>query len=687
LPSLFAYDVEVSGMDFPTVGGRLAYRLRAALGGHWVWSGGHLVTDTLRDRVEIMKVVESLWTSQPDAFRGLRDVKAVTGWGPSSKACGDFVANGLLGGLEKEIRSLLSQNQVDLGSVKVSRVHEVRGWVVQNAAAISISVRSRMELTDDLRAFMARTKGSKDTVGLWVADKSSSMKGEVVAIAGALRSHRRRLLALNPRDEVRDVIESAPEDEDVVTVLSGRTEYDYPAGALRVIVRTHDLRRFGVDPKRALRILKIEPRVRFRLVEAIAKVAQNRGWIGDAYRTDSSPGAFLSAEDVGFDTHLRFGGGQVASPEERGFLGNLRRYGTYRQIPGLSASSPLRIGVINATGTSAHQYMTKLQNAGGSIGLALELTKETELSDLSRAGLEKGLESLSGKGVQLVLALFPDESETEDDEWGAYYDLKSLTVGRGIPSQVVYRTTMEKDYSVGNVLLGILGKTGNIPFVLGSPLSYADVVVGIDIAREKKKRLAGSLSATAIARIYFSDGQFVRYVIHDAPLEGETIPDNVLQALFPINEFAGKRVVVHRDGYFRGQEKSALHQWAKRASATFHLVEVIKSGTPRIYAHRNGEIAQPPKGTVFQLSDTEAFLVSSLPPFADATPQPLHLRTDGSLSIRRAVHSVLAMTLLHYGSLRAPRLPVTIHYSDRIAYLAIRGIKPKEMEGSIPYWL
>jgi len=30
---------------------------------------------------------------------------------------------------------------------------------------------------------------------------------------------------------------------------------------------------------------------------------------------------------------------------------------------------------------------------------------------------------------------------------------------------------------------------------------------------------------------------------------------------------------------------------------------------------------------------------------------------------------------------------VTIHYSDKIAYLALKGIKPKELEGKIPYWL
>jgi hypothetical protein len=36
---------------------------------------------------------------------------------------------------------------------------------------------------------------------------------------------------------------------------------------------------------------------------------------------------------------------------------------------------------------------------------------------------------------------------------------------------------------------------------------------------------------------------------------------------------------------------------------------------------------------------------------------------------------------------RLPRLPVTIHHSDEIAYLAPRGFKPKNVEGLLPYWL
>ena len=184
-----------------------------------------------------------------------------------------------------------------------------------------------------------------------------------------------------------------------------------------------------------------------------------------------------------------------------------------------------------------------------------------------------------------------------------------------------------------------------------------------------------------------SDGEFLRYIIHDAPIEGETIPEGILQSMFPMSEFEGKRVVVHRDGPFRGEEKPGLTDWALKIGAEFYLVEVIKSGTPRLYARYANTFEQPPKASAFRLNDTEAFLVSTQLHVNNATVRPLHIRTERSLSIEQAIHSVLSLTILHYGSLKPPRLPVDIHYSDRIAGLALRGIKPKDLEGTIPYWL
>src|SRR5258708_236340 len=129
---------------------------------------------------------------------------------------------------------------------------------------------------------------------------------------------------------------------------------------------------------------------------------------------------------------------------------------------------------------------------------------------------------------------------------------------------------MQNSFALGNIALGMLSKLGNIPYVLATPLPYADIVVGIDIARRRKTRLSGSLNATAVARIYQNTGEFLQYVIHDAQLEGETIPSDVLHTLFPPAIFAGKRVVIHRDGLFRGDEKQSLKNWATQLKAQFH---------------------------------------------------------------------------------------------------------------------
>jgi argonaute-like protein implicated in RNA metabolism and viral defense len=125
----------------------------------------------------------------------------------------------------------------------------------------------------------------------------------------------------------------------------------------------------------------------------------------------------------------------------------------------------------------------------------------------------------------------------EEEERSAYHHFKSLTIGNDLAGQVVHQSTLDNTYALDNIVLGVLGKTGNIPFILAEPLEYADLVVGIDIARRRKERLAGSINATAIARIYFGNGEFLRYVIHDSPLEGGTVPEHVLQSLFPVREF------------------------------------------------------------------------------------------------------------------------------------------------------
>jgi len=686
MPTLYAYALDIHGGDRNKVGGKLSYRFRKQFPGHWVWTCSRIVTDSPQEEGRINDLLKQLWQEHGDIYGALRAVRQDNGWHPLPQAQADFIAYGLLDDLLFDIKTILDKHKKDLEAAYVERVFEKRGWVIQGEPAVSISMRSRLVYKQTLDEY-AKTLGNvNDLKGLWVADRNKDLKGEIIDVGGSAKGQRERLLLLTQDPVTKEAIEQADDESPTVSVQVGRSSYEYVLNALRIIVRNHDFKKFRINSKQALNTLRIEPSIRASIVNEISQLAIDRRILLEPYNSNTHPNRFLSPDDVGFVPSLLLGGGNKV-PLDRSLWYKLLDNGIYKPSA-IFNNRPIQVAILNALGSvSISDFCSSLKQNLNQIGFEINFVLEEKASDSSREELERAISVIQGISFDIILAFFPDECSEEDEEYGTYYHFKSLTVGQGIASQLVYKSTLSNKYALGNIILGVLGKTGNIPFILSEPLSYADLVVGIDIARERKKRLPGSMNATAIARIYFSDGEFLRYVIHDSPLEGETIPDNVLKSLFPASEFQGKKVVVQRDGYFRGDEKQALKNWAQKIGAKFYLVEVIKTGTPRIYAKSGGRTHQPIKGIAFKLSDNEAFLVSTLPPFQNATPQPLHIRTEKPFTIEQAIHSILSLTLLHYGSLRPPRLPVTIHYSDRISYLALRGIKPKNLEGTMPFWL
>lgn len=683
LPELYAYRLQGRSEALAAVGGRVAYRLKRMLSGHWVWSDHHVVTDRPAIAGDVQDVLQELWRDEPEDFREIEAIEPASGWVLTPQAQADFAARGLLGDLQSQMAQELTSKGVVIGRVMVERLFAIRGWVVGGKPAVSISISSHLIFREALKVVAERS--ADDLVGLWVCDRiSTSMKGEITEIIGPLRQHRGRLLAVTKREEMVRLIQAAGDFELVVKVRSGHY-YDYVASALNIILRMEDLERFGIPARRAVDELRLAPQKRRDMLRPLVRMALNRQIIDNAFTSKSCPNLFLNARDIGFEPQLRFGSGVVHPYPSSGLLPLVQQYGLYRRRDCFENTS-IRIGVLNAATIPLQGLLSALRNELGKLRLNIEFLPEERVSTRGRDEFERTVQRCEQHAPDILLCVLPDET-TEEKEWSLYYSLKSIMVARGLASQFVFRRTVDNSYAVGNIVLGIIGKTGNIPFVLGERLPYADIVVGIDIARERKRRLSGSMNATAIARVYFSDGDFLRYVICDAPLEGETIPEQILQSFCPVQEFGGKRVVFHRDGLFRGNEKLVLTDWGNKIGATFHLVEILKSGTPRLYTHQGKEVLQPKKGTTLKLSDQEAFLISTLPPFQNATPQPLRILTEPPFSIEEGLHSVLSLTLLHYGSLRPPRLPITIHYSDKIAHLALRGIKPKDLEGNLPYWL
>lgn len=709
LPSLTAYILIVRNGDHTTVGGKFSYRCRKNFPGHWVWTEHEhrLLTDQLQTEQALQALIETLWGEEAETFQTLRTIQQDSFWKPTAQGLADFVARGLVLDRQAAINDALKSYTKRLGNIQIERAVDIRGWVVEGKPAISVSITSHLLSKQDLKSYTAQLlKQGESTdalVGIMVQEKYLKMKGEVTGIAGPLREHRAVLLKIAKEASSRELLQRAPDDELVVqvSVVKQRRPYDVIMSALDIIVRTIDYTRFEINGSEALKVLRLSPFQRSSIIRRIiAAINTPQPLVQRPYTSTTHTQSFLRAADVQFEPLVRIGKGiSVASSK---LLPQLYTHGIYERLERFISPGGLKVGVVCHTSLATEawkRFIPELSETLGKLSVSYQSIDPIRVPETTRIVLEKVIRWYrEEQKADLILGIFPDEVKHASHDiatWGVYQHFKSLTVGLGMPSQIVQRSTMQRviddpqkaGHILGNIVLGILSKVGNIPYILAKPLPYADIVVGIDIARRAKTRLVGSINATALARIYQNTGAFLQYAIYDAPLEGETIPEHVLHALFPPHIFEGKSILIHRDGIFRGNEKQALKAWAQALHAEIALVEILKTGTPRLYGNGTNGVQIPRKGDALKLSTTEAFLVSTPPPFENATPLPLHIRTEPPFPIENAIHSVLTLTLLHYGSLRQPRLPVTLHYSDEIASLALDGIKPKDLEGTLPFWL
>jgi argonaute-like protein implicated in RNA metabolism and viral defense len=210
------------------------------------------------------------------------------------------------------------------------------------------------------------------------------------------------------------------------------------------------------------------------------------------------------------------------------------------------------------------------------------------------------------------------------------------------------------------------------------------------VARKPKKNLQGSMNFCACVRLYGQKGEFIRYQLADTLTEGEEIPARILRDFLPQANLKNKKILIYRDGSFRGEEIKHLIDWGRAINAQFILVECSKSRNPRLYNLEEKLLKEPTRGLALRISSQEAILVTTQVPERVGVPQTLRLkiRKEGLLvSIEEVINVTLKLTLLHHGSLKDPRLPIPLFGSDRIAYRRLQGIYPGELEGDKQYWL
>jgi hypothetical protein len=682
LPKLSAYRLLADLPDLAPIGATLAQSMTTAFGGVWLWADNRLLTSAQPNPAKLLMTFDSLKAPKTSPLHKVKGLEEDYQWQPSAAIVAEFCAWGLLETLRPRIDQALAATAMRVRSARIERDHRAYPWVVDGQPAISFSIRSRLVFDPDLPTYAGLFADPAQMIGTKVIDQQSRAQGTITGISGAIADFRAELLALTQRDWMRDLLKNAPKDELVVNVtMSSNRAYDYPASALRVPIALDDPRRHLVKSHRAPVELPQKPQARAQMVKVVADLVKAERFIGDAYSTRTKPDLFSIQDNP---VEIVYGGNRTRAYDPQQLYSDFRTFGAYWWRERFQ-TEPLRIGLLNTFAAPTEDFIEAMKRAvERDFQFRLEVVRERKVRVISQSNLESAVRVLAKEPIDLVLAFFQDPTDQRDEDDADDDFIKAQTVGRGLPCLIVHESTFNDPNAMPGILMGILARAGNVPYLLDQPLPYADYVVGLDLIHERKR---DGLYQTGIARVYRNDGALLYFSIATAPLQPDVgIPPEVLAYLLPEDYFREQRAVLHCNGRLDRAAMWALGGWEDQIGAAFYPVEIVQEGVPYLYALAGGKIAGSPAGTVFRLDTCDAFIVTTNAA-EQVMPQPLHLHTSPPLTIEQGIDSVMRFTRLHYGAPHPPPLPVTVHNAEYIQQSIARGVMPDTTYGDLPFWL
>ena len=124
----------------------------------------------------------------------------------------------------------------------------------------------------------------------------------------------------------------------------------------------------------------------------------------------------------------------------------------FRRSPTIPQGTKLRIGVLNLIGgkQDVQDYLRDISQQLFSIGFPVEFTGAQRPSPSSRREMEVAIGTLQEKSPHIVLTFLPGTPAEEDSD--LYLLLKTVMVGVGIASQVIYERTLGDKYAASNII-------------------------------------------------------------------------------------------------------------------------------------------------------------------------------------------------------------------------------------------
>ncbi len=279
------------------------------------------------------------------------------------------------------------------------------------------------------------------------------------------------------------------------------------------------------------------------------------------------------------------------------------------------------------------------------------------------------------EGIDIVIALIPDGI----DEDGPYNPFKTIWAKANIPSQMISVKTAElfargkaegnkSKYYLHNIVLGILGKTGGIPWIVKDMPGNVDCFVGLDVAT-----VAKGIHYPACSVVFDKYGRLLGFYKPTTPQQGEKITTRILQDIFDQVIFSyedrfgesPKNVVIHRDGFSNENDEWYKNYFGAKG-IEYSIIEVRKNISSKLMLIQDDDIQNPEMGYCVY-NNNKGYLVTTNITNKKGSPNPILIEKKcGDVSMENILKQVLYLSQLHVGSTHKMRLPITTGYADKI---------------------
>jgi hypothetical protein len=599
--------------------------------------------------------------------------------------------------LRARLQDLIRRHNASLPAadtfIRFERDVRVQAWAVGGAPALSLGITTRMVYGRDAAATLAHASTPDVLVGMRVALPDTGQPAEVLTVTGTLSEQRDKLAKQKLPAALIKVILTAP-DSPVLRVKHHGQSFKLPSAGVELVLRPEDIARLGADAAEGEQLLRPDPHTRAEMVRALSEALKAADLIGRGFASREHPARFLlPTEDD--RPYLRYGGGRTRPAKPNAMPRDLAQCGPFR-LRDAHKASPIRVGVINAAGEKLADFIEALRRLlAKRTEFTVDVARERTIRVLTLDNLEAAVRVIEKERPDLLLVFLPEPEVGAEDVSGY---VRTLALSKGLPAHLIPRAVIDEPEAMPALVAAILTRTGSTPAALADPIEGFDEVAGLSFVR----RFEGEQEyRVGVGRYYQPDGVFLRWAMREADITGDAPPYVLMRALFPQKQYAHRRVLIHADGLLDDDTRKALMLWGVAIGAQFAVVSVIGRGAPRLYGFDERGVTHPPAGAAFILDEREAFVVLNEPPapppppmptagkrptkpYMGATPQPLHIHTDG-LPIRTAVESVRRFALLD--DTGGALLPVTVLNTESLAEYLISGGALTATDGDSPFWV